>query len=49
MPQWWDELMLWMDTSYIPLWVVLAVMGGYFLLKLLRETRTLLRPPPRDD
>lgn len=48
MPQWWDNLMVWMDTSFIPVWIVVLAFLTYLLLKFWWEMRAFRRPlPPR--
>lgn len=45
MPEWWANLMLWMDTSTVPVWVVLFAFTLYFLWKLWRETAAARHSP----
>jgi hypothetical protein len=47
--EWWNDVALWMDRSYVPLWVVCAVLIAYFCVKLWRElTLTAHREPPSE-
>ena len=44
-PDWWDDVMVWMDTSTVPLWVI----GVALILYLIVTWHTHLRPPPSSD
>lgn len=41
--QFWIDVNEWLDTSYVPLWVVCLVIIAYFCAKFIQETRL---PPP---
>jgi hypothetical protein len=49
MPQWWNTLMEWLDTSFVPVWVVCLAFIAYFLRSLWRDLRIYRNhndPPP---
>jgi hypothetical protein len=45
----WENLMIWMDTTYIPLWIVLGVFILYFAVKLWIEVTDAIDSAHRED
>ena len=46
MPKWWDNFMLWLDTSLIPVWVVIVVLVAWMLAKLWWDVKAINHDPP---
>lgn len=45
----WDTLMDWLNTSYVPLWIVFVVAILYMCVAFWRDTAVLRRTPPPPD
>lgn len=44
----WEDLMRWLETSYVPLWVILSGVAAYFLYAFWRDMRVYRKEfPPR--
>jgi hypothetical protein len=44
MPEWWMDLMYWMDNSYIPLWVLILAGIAWFGYRFVQDMKQMFPP-----
>lgn len=44
MLEWWRGLMVWLDTSFVPVWIMVSVFIAYFIVRFWRDMHVLRTP-----